>query len=121
MKRLSISLAALFLMLLFSFTLAGQACAEGSAPIAENLELTTRRNTPVEGVLSARDAQDDLKRFEITTKPVKGDILLRDDGCFVYTPRQNKKGRDYFGYRAIDEAGNVSQEATVLIRIQSGP
>ena len=45
-------------------------------------------------------------------------ISLNEDGSFVYTPRENKKGRDYFGYKAIDPEGNVSQEATVIIRIQ---
>ena len=118
MKRISLSLAAFFLMLLLGFTLAAGVSAEGSAPVAENLELVTRRNTPVEGLLSAKDAEDDVRSFEITTKPVKGDIQLEGDGRFLYTPRQNKKGRDYFGYRAIDAAGNVSEEATVLIRIE---
>lgn len=118
MKRLSLPLAALFFMLLLSFALAAGVSAAGSAPVAENLELVTRRNTPIEGLLSAKDAEDDLRAFEITTRPVKGDIQLGEDGRFLYTPRQNKKGRDYFGYRAVDRAGNVSEEATVLIRIE---
>ena len=117
-KRISISFAALFLMLMLSLSLAGQATAEGSTPTAENLELKTQRNLPIEGLLSARDAEEDVVSFEITTKPVKGDIQLKEEGHFVYIPRQNKKGRDYFGYRAIDAEGNVSQEATVLIRIE---
>ena len=118
MKRLFLSFSALFLILLSSFTLAARACAGGSAPVAENLELVTKRNTPVEGRLSACDAEDDLSAFAITTRPVKGDIQLGVDGRFLYTPRQNRKGRDYFGYRAIDAAGNVSEEATALIRIE---
>jgi len=118
MKRISVSLAAFILMLLFSFTLAGQACAVGSVPIAENIEITAGRNAPTAGRLSARDADNDLKRFELTTKPVKGELILAEDGRFLYTPRPNRKGRDYFGFRVIDEAGNVSQEATGLIRIE---
>ena len=118
MKRISLSLAAFFLMLLASFALAAGASAGGSAPVAENLELVTKRNAPVEGRLSARDAEDDLNAFAITTGPARGSIQLEADGRFLYTPRQNRKGRDYFGYRAIDAAGNVSEEATVLIRIE---
>ena len=118
MKRLSLSFAAFFLMLLLSAVLAAGAGAAGSAPVAENLELVTRRNTPVEGLLSAKDAEHDLCTFEITTKPVKGDIRLKEDGRFLYTPQPNKKGQDYFGYRAIDREGGVSEEATVLIRIE---
>ena len=118
MKRISLPLAAFLLTLLSSFILAAGACAGSSAPVAGNLELVTKRNTPVEGQLSARDAENDLNAFAITTGPVGGDIRLKADGRFLYTPRQNRKGRDYFGYRAIDAAGNVSEEATVLIRIE---
>ncbi len=49
---------------------------------------------------------------------MKGDLKLMEDGSFIYTPRRNKKGRDYFGYRAKDAEGHVSQEATAQIRIE---
>lgn len=115
-KRAAISFAALFLILFFSVELAAQAL--DGTPRAENLELVTRRNTPVEGRLIARAGEGDKLTFAITTKPVKGEIRLLENGRFVYTPRPNKRGRDYFGYRAIDEAGQVSQEATAIIRIE---
>lgn len=117
MKRVLISLSAAALMLLFTFALAGEAAA-GSAPTAQNLELTTRRNAPAEGRLSAHDADGDVVSFQITTRPVKGTIELQENGRFVYMPRANKKGRDYFGYRAVDAEGNISQEATAIIRIE---
>ena len=118
MKIHAVTAAALGLMLLFGFALSPRAEAAGSPPIADNLELTTARNTPVTGQLSARDADDDIVSFEITTNPVRGDIALRDEGVIIYTPRPNKKGRDYFGYRAVDAEGNVSQEATAIVRIE---
>lgn len=118
MKNLSLSIGAFILLLLFCFPFAGQASAEGSVPIAENMEITAKRNAPTTGRLHAQDADNDLKGYEVTTKPVKGNLTVAADGCFAYVPRPNKKGRDYFGYRAIDEAGNVSEEATVLIRIE---
>ena len=117
MKRTAFSVAALSLLFLFGFGLSPRAEA-GSAPTTDNLELTTRRNVPVEARLTARDADDDIVSFEITTDPVKGDIVLKDDGVIVYTPRRDRKGRDYFGYRAKDAEGNVSQEATAIIRIE---
>ena len=117
MKRTAFSVAALSLLFLFGFSLSSRAEA-GSAPTAHNLELTTRRNVPVEARLTARDPDGDIVSFEITTDPVKGDIVLKDDGVIVYTPRRDKKGRDYFGYRAKDAEGNVSQEATAIIRIE---
>ena len=118
MKTTAISAAALGMLLLFCFALAPCAEASGNAPECDNLELSTRRNTPVEGKLSACDVDGDIVCFEISTDPVKGDIELKDDGVIVYTPRTGKKGRDYFGYRARDAAGNVSQEATAIIRIE---
>ena len=118
MKRTAISVAALGMLLLFGFALAPCAEALGSAPECDNLELSTRRNTPLTAQLTARDPDGDIVCFEITTCPVKGDIELKDDGVIVYTPRTGKKGKDYFGYRAKDAAGNISQEATAIIRIE---
>lgn len=92
--------------------------AKDPSPVAESFELTTQMNTPHEGKLSACDEDGDRLFYEITTEPVKGSIVLSEDGSFIYTPRENKKGRDYFGYKAYDAEGNYSQEATVIIRIQ---
>ena len=44
--------------------------------------------------------------------------MLKDNGCFVYTPASGKRGRDYFGYKAVDNNGNMSSEATVIIKIE---
>lgn len=112
-------ITALLLALALMLSLAPEAAALESAPAAENLELETQKNTAVEGVLTARGGAGEPFTFEITTDPVKGGVELGEEGRFVYTPRENKRGRDYFGYRAIDAEGNRSQEATVLIRIQN--
>ena len=96
----------------------GSALAVSCAPVAENLELTTYRNVSVGGRLAAVDPEGDALSFEITTQPGKGTVELTEDGRFVYTPETNRKGRDYFGYRAVDETGARSQEATVIIKIE---
>ena len=80
--------------------------AEGSAPVAQNMELTTYRNVSVGGRLTAVDPDGDTLTFQITTEPTKGEIELTDDGRFVYTPDTNRRGRDYFGYKAMDASGN---------------
>ena len=118
MRRIIISAAAFLLMLLLCLNLAAPALAEGTAPIAENLELKTYRHISVGGRLSAYDPDGGEVSFQITTPPIKGDVQLEEDGSFVYSPYYNKKGRDYFGYKAQDAEGNLSQEATVLIRIE---
>ncbi len=91
--------------------------AADGAPIAENMELSTYRGVSMEGQLKAIDPEGDALTFQITTPPVKGELLLDDDGSFVYTPGENKRGKDYFGYTATDADGNVSQEATVIISL----
>ncbi|MGI5935380.1 MAG: Ig-like domain-containing protein [Oscillospiraceae bacterium] len=113
-KLISMVLAA---MLCLSLAFSGVA-TENSAPVAENLEIVTYRGVSVGGRLSAVDPNGDTVTFEITTKPTKGRVELQEDGRFIYTPNSGKKGRDYFGYKAIDSAGNYSQEATVIIKIQ---
>ena len=117
MKRIMkpVSLLLLLCALLGALTFA---FAAGGAPVAENLELSTYRGVSVGGRLAAKDPEGGALRFEITTKPVKGVIDLDGDGHFVYTPAEGKRGKDYFGYQAIDPDGNCSQEATVIIRIE---
>ena len=117
MKKTFISAFLVVMAVLLCSGLVYPAMAAGSAPVAENLELRTFRNVSVSGQLKAFDPEHDVVKFEISPQPVKGHIELADDGSFVYTPNQDKKGKDYFGYRATDSEGNVSQEATVIIRI----
>ena len=96
---------------------AEQAAAD-TAPVAENLELTTFRGASIGGTLSANAPDGSPLTFRITTEPIKGTVTLTDSGTFVYTPADGKRGRDYFGFRAADSSGNESQEATVIISIK---
>ena len=114
-KRMAISISVLMVLVL-CFSLI-PVSAENSAPVAENFEFQTYRNVSFGGQLSALDPDGDTLSFEITTQPVKGRIDLCEDGSFVYTPDDGRKGKDYFGYKAIDAEGNRSQEATVIIKI----
>lgn len=88
------------------------------APAAENLQIETYRNTAVGGTLTAVDPEGEAVTFSLTTEPMKGTVELREDGSFTYTPGENKRGKDYFGYKATDTEGNTSQEATVIIKIK---
>ena len=119
MKKLSLSVLLCVLFIGMSVGFGTKACALGSAPVAENLNINTYRNTSVNGILSAYDPEDDVVSYIITTNPVKGEIHVEANGEFIYTPKEGKKGRDYFGYKAIDSEGNYSQEATVIIKIIS--
>jgi len=111
-RIISIMLAA---MLVSGVLISGS--AESSAPVAENFEFETYRGVSFGGQLSALDPDGDTLSYCITTEPVKGTVELNEDGSFVYCPEDGKRGRDYFGYKATDSEGNVSQEATVIIRL----
>lgn len=88
-----------------------------TAPVAENQTLETYRGVSVGGQLCAYDADGDALTFEIATEPMKGTVQLSADGYFIYTPKENKRGKDYFGFRAVDAEGNASQEGTVIIKL----
>ena len=66
------------------------------APVAENLELCTYRGVSVSGRLMAVDPDGDVLAYTITTEPRMGRISMTVDGYFVYTPLEEKKGKDYF-------------------------
>jgi hypothetical protein len=91
-------------------------------PIAENLDFSTFRDVPINEKLSAADPERDAVTFEIVSQPRRGSVTILDDGTFLYTPRERFRGRDSFGYVAVDSFGNVSAEATVSINVkrQSG-
>ena len=66
------------------------------APIARNMDLSTYKNVAITGWFDAEDGSSQ----------------------FVYTPYENKTGKDSFTYVAVDPAGNVSPEAKVSIQIE---
>lgn len=89
-----------------------------SPPVAENQEIETYRGVSIGGQLKAYDADGDALTFSLAVEPMKGSVEISADGHFVYTPAEGKRGRDYFSFRAVDETGNESQEATVIIRLK---
>ena len=95
---------------------------KNTAPIAENLELTTYRGVGVAGTFKAIDPEGDPFVFEVTSEPKKGVVIPGDGDTFLYTPTEGKSGRDSFTYTAMDENGNTSAEAkvSITIRRQSG-
>ena len=90
------------------------------APVAENLELTTYKNVAVTAQFSAVDPEGDLLTYHILNKPARGAVTMPEDGSseFVYTPYENKTGKDSFTYVALDQAGNTSPEAKVTLCIE---
>ena len=109
-RKLAAALAALLLL--------GALPIRAASPlVAENLELETYRGIAVGGQLAAAAPEGTKFSYQITTEPSKGSVEVKEDGSFIYTPEEGRRGRDYFGYKAFDEEGNASQEATVIIHL----
>ena len=94
--------------------------APNSAPVAENLDLSTYKNVAITARFAAVDPEGDLITYQLVSKPARGAVTLPEDGSgeFVYTPYENKTGKDSFTYVAVDTAGNTSDPATVKVQIE---
>lgn len=90
---------------------------EDKAPVAEDMAMETYKNLPNEGKLKVSDPEGEAMTFTLVRGPKRGEVELREDGTFTYTPKKNKVGVDSFVYTATDPAGNVSREATVTVQI----
>lgn len=94
--------------------------SENNPPVAENLDFITYKNVSYTGQFAAVDPEGDLITFQLVDKPARGAIMMPEDGSaeFIYTPYENKTGKDSFTYVAVDSVGNTSAEATVKIKIE---
>lgn len=90
---------------------------EDDAPVAEDSAIETYKNLPNEGMLKVSDPEGQQLVYTVKRQPNRGDLIIREDGSYLYTPEKNKVGTDSFTFIATDPAGNVSREATVTIRI----
>ena len=87
------------------------------APVAANSSIETYKNVPNEGILKVSDPEGKPLTYTLIRNPKRGDVVINQDGSFLYTPKKNKVGVDSFTFTATDPAGNVSREATVTIQI----
>ncbi len=84
-----------------------------------SLNVSTYRELPVYGSLSAYDPDGDDLVFEVVSYPKNGAIRLSDraEGTYVYTPREGYVGTDSFSYVARDCYGNYSAAETVNLKV----
>lgn len=90
---------------------------EDLPPVAEDSAVETYKNIPAKGNVKATDPEGQPMTYTVTRAPKRGNVVLREDGSFTYTPKKNKIGVDSFTFTATDPAGNVSREATVTITV----
>ena len=90
---------------------------ENQPPVAEDFAAETYKNLSVDGRLKVKDPEGETMTFDLVRGPKRGQVELREDGTFTYTPKKNKVGIDSFVYTATDASGKVSRETTVTITI----
>lgn len=86
---------------------------DDSYSTAEDVQLTV----PAPGVLANdSDAENDPLTAELETGPAHGQLTLRSDGSFDYTPEPDYFGDDSFTYR-VSDGSLESAPITVLISV----
>ena len=90
---------------------------ENQPPVAEDFAAETYKNLPIEGKLKVKDPEGEAMTFTLVRQPKRGQVEIREDGSFTYTPKKNKVGIDSFVYTATDAAGKISRETTVTVTI----
>ncbi len=93
---------------------------ENFSPVAQNSSYETYRNIAFRGDFAGVDPENDSLIFRVIKHPARGSISISEENPkqFIYTPYENKCGKDKFTYIAEDSFGNVSKPATVKIKIQ---
>jgi VCBS repeat-containing protein len=92
------------------------------APVAQNDSASTNEDTPVSINILANDTDVDgtvdATTVTITGQPAHGTLQVNaQTGAATYTPSANYFGADAFRYTVRDNAGLVSNEATVTMTI----
>ena len=110
--------AALAMFLAFGITaLATETSVLEEAPAARDLKVRTYRNIPYRAAFLESNARSDELIYSIVREPKRGTVVI-EGAEFVYTPKENKTGRDSFTYTVTDAEGRVSREGKVTIVIE---
>ncbi len=96
--------------------------AANQPPVAANDVASTRRNTKVTIKVLANDRDPDgtivASTVAIVSGPVNGTVAKNTNGTIAYTPKRNFRGTDTFSYTVKDNAGAVSNVATVTVTVR---
>lgn len=94
-------------------------------PEAVDDSARTEAGTPVEVAVLANDHDPedalDPASIEVRNLPVRGRLLVADDGVVTYTPDAGFQGEDGFNYSVRDLAGHASNQAAVSLEVTAPP
>lgn len=95
------------------------------APVAVDDQYTVGIGQPRELDILANDTDVDstidLQTIKITSRPGFGTTTVSPTGIVTYTPEPGFRGNDSFRYTVKDSTGLVSNEAQVLLIVNSAP
>ncbi len=88
-------------------------------PTVSEASFDTEKNISYKGYLTAHDPEGDKLYFTVSASPKHGTLQLldKDSGFFMYTPKTDFTGRDTFSVRACDSYGNRSEQRRMIIHI----
>ena len=96
---------------------AAETADANETPQVQDLQIKTYRNIPYRAGFSTTESGDQELTYTIVREPKRGSVSV-EGREFIYTPKENKTGRDSFTYTATDAEGRVSREAKVTIVIE---
>ncbi|WP_370978234.1 glycoside hydrolase family 9 protein [Agaribacterium sp. ZY112] len=85
------------------------------APVADNVVVSTEADMAVDIMLSATDADGSISSYDVSS-PAHG-TLSGSGNSYTYIPDMGYFGTDVFTYTAMDNAGGVSNQATISVSV----
>ncbi|MFC4778866.1 tandem-95 repeat protein [Paenibacillus sp. GCM10023252] len=86
------------------------------APVASGSVSTTAEDTPVNGAVTAVDADGDALTFSLLTSPSYGIAVVNVDGTYTYTPQTEFFGTDSFTV-LVDDGNGGTAIAPVTVNV----
>ena len=87
-------------------------------PEARDGKTDTQKNIQITGKLFGSDPEGDAVTLKVVEEPKKGKLEIdQTTQTFIYSPDENKTGKDVFRYQVEDQFGNLSDVATYTIQI----
>jgi VCBS repeat-containing protein len=88
------------------------------APISSGGESSAQEDSVLDGQLAASDIEGDPLTYSVVAQPFHGQLVLRVDGSYTYTPDSNFYGTDSFTFKTNDGAAD-SNAAIVTLTVAS--
>lgn len=98
------------------------------APIVTPVQTTGQAGGPISGRVGAVDPENDPMTYELVQTPLYGDVIVNDDGTYLYTPGADFNGSDVFVVAATDTGRHINlvdllrpTRTTAVADVDQGP